>query len=168
MKKSFLYLVVLVFLAGCGYKPATYYAKKEINKLVYTNIDINIDSTSNSVLLKDTMNEMVLTQLGAELTDDKKKADTIIDLKLSSVSHSALTGDNKGYARSYRVSVVIVVKYTKKDHTTKSISVSDYYDYSVANDATVSEQTKDNATKEAMKKALQELLSKLAVSSFKE
>ena len=75
MNKPFLYLVVLVFLAGCGYKPATYYAKKEITGLVYTNIDINIDSTSNSLLLKDTMNEMVLTQLGAELTDDKEKAD---------------------------------------------------------------------------------------------
>ena len=168
MNKPFLYLVVLVFLAGCGYKPATYYAKKEITGLVYTNIDINIDSTSNSLLLKDTMNEMVLTQLGAELTDDKEKADTIIDLKLSSVSHSALTGDNKGYARSYRASVFIVAKYTKKAQATKSISVSDYYDYSVASDATVSEQTKAYAAKEAMKKALQELLSKLAVSSFKE
>lgn len=167
MKKSFLYFILFVFFVGCGYKPATHYAKQEINGLVYTNIDINIDSTTNSVLLKDTMNEMVLTQLDSELTDDKNLVDTIVDLKLSSVSHSGLTSDDEGYARTYRAKVSIVVKYTKKGTKTKSFSVSDYYDYSVASDTTVSEQTKDNAVKEAVKKALQELLSKLAVSSFK-
>lgn len=168
MKKSFLYLVLLVFFVGCGYKPATHYAKKEISGLVYTNIIVNIDSTSNSVLLKDTMNEIILTQLDAELTDDRKKADTIVNLELTGVSHSALTSDNEGYARTYRASVSINVNYTKKDAKRKSFSVSDYYDYSVESDASVSEQTKDNAVKEAVKKALQELLSKLAVSSFKE
>jgi len=169
--KSFLVSLFIIhyslFISGCGYKPASYYAKKEINGLVYTNIDINIDSTANSVLLKDTMNNMVLTQLGSELTDDKAKADTIVDLNLSNVSHSALTSDDEGYARTYRAKVSIIVKYTKKDAKTKNFSVSDYYDYNVASDVTLSEQIKDNAVQEAVKKALQELLSKSAVSNFK-
>ena len=171
--KSFLVSLFIIhyslfIITGCGYKPATHYAKQEISGLVYTNIVINIDSTTNSVLLKDTMNEMILTQLDAELTDDKRLADTIVNLELTGVSHSALTSDNEGYARTYRASVSINVSYEKKAGKTKSFSVSDYYDYSVESDATVSEQTKDNAVKEAVKKALQELLSKLAVSSFKE
>lgn len=170
--KSFIVLLFIIhyslFISGCGYKPATHYAKKEINGLAYTNITINIDSTANSVLVKDTMNEIILTQLDAELTNDKSKADTIVDLNLTGVSHSALTTDSEGYARTYRASVSINVRYTKKAAKTKSFSVNDYYDYSVQSDATVSEQIKDNAVKEAVKKALQELLSKLAVSSFKE
>lgn len=168
MKKSFLYLVLIVFFIGCGYKPASHYAKKEINGLVYTNIVVNIDSTSNSVLLKDTMNEIILTKLGASLTNNKKEADTIVDLNLSGVQHTTLTSDNEGYARSYRANVVILVKYTNKNKVTKSFTISDYYDYSVQSDASVSEQTKDNAVNNAVKKALEELVSKLAVSSFKE
>ncbi len=159
----------MALFIGCGYKPATHYAKKEISGLVYTDIRINIDSTANSVLLKDTMNDMVLTQLGGQLTDDKEKADTLVELYLANVSHSALTSDDEGYARTYRTTVSIVVKYKRKNKDVqKSFSVSDYYDYSVQSNVTLSEQIKDNAVKKAVEKALQELLSKLAVSNFKE
>ena len=164
----FLCVVTLFFVIGCGYKPTTHYAKKEITGLVYTDIKINIDSANSSVLLKDAMNEMVLTQLGGTLTNIKHNADTLITLELDGVSHTPLTSDNEGYASGYRTSVSIGVKYQTKNGMIKRFNVDDYYDYSIASNATLSEQAKDDAIKNAVQRGLQELLSKLAVSSFKD
>lgn len=168
MKNVLLVFIVTVFIIGCGYKPSSHYAKSEIGGLVYTDLNVNIDSAQSSVLLKDSINHIVLTQLGGSLTSQKADADTIVYVKLAGVSHKALTSDDAGYAKSYRTTVSIHVKYNKKDEQSKSFSVSDYYDYSVSSDATLSDQIKDHAIRSAVEKALQELLSKLAVSSFKE
>jgi len=158
----------LLILSGCGYKPTSYYAKNEISGKVYVTLQMDIENTQNSVLVKDAMNEMILNRFNAQLTDNKHEADTLVFVKLASVSHSVMASDNEGYAKTYRANVTILVTYEKKGELKKHISVSNYYDYNVKSNSLVSDQQKQEAVKNAATKALSDLFSKIAVNSFKE
>ena len=171
MKYLISYIVfVVLFIGGCGYKPTSYYAKHEIKGKVFVNLSVNIDNATNSVLIKDAVNEMVINQFGATLTSDKQKADTIVDVSLGKVSYNALQDDNQGYAKLYRTTVSIKLDYIHKDdnNSRKSLSVSGTYDYSVDNDSLITDAKKQESVKIAATKALGEIFSKVAIQTFKE
>ena len=159
--------IVLVFI-GCGYKPSSYYAKNAITGNVYVELKVDINNAQNSVNVKDAMNEMVLNQFKASLSNDKNTADTLVTVELSSVSHTVISSDTDGYAQSYRTTVNISVRYQKKDAEVKSLSVSNYYDYSVDTDSVITDQKKNIAVKIAATKALSNIFSKIAINSMKE
>ena len=167
--KFYIYLFLIVgLLTGCGYKPSSYYAKAEIEGEVYVDLEIDIDNTQNSIYVKDAMNEMIINQFNASLTNDKENADTYVLVELGDVSHNSVSSDGAGYTESYRTTVNIKIKYTKKGKETKTLSVSDYYDYTVDSDSVVTDQKKKVAIKIASRKALSNILSKIAATSMKE
>lgn len=168
MRKLLLIFVVSFIFVGCaGYKPSSYYTKKEIGGKVFVNLNINIDNASNSVVIKDAMNEMIVSRFGSTLVDSKDDANTIINLSLGSVGLSAIQYDSQGYVSIYRASVSLNVKY-KANGFTKSLTLSDYYDFAVdSSDASVSDTAKEEAIKIAASKALEEILSKIAIQTFK-
>jgi len=165
--KSFLYLFLTVFIfIGCGYKPASSYAKTAIEGDVYVDLKIDINNSQNSVLVKDAMNEMILNQFSASLTNNKEEADTYVLVSLSGVSHRSISSDDDGYTKSYRTTVSINVSYNKVNEEIKSLSVSDYYDYTVDSDSIITDQKKKVAVKIASTKALSNIFSKIAVQSM--
>lgn len=165
--KSFLYLFLTVTLfVGCGYKPSSSYAKTAIEGNVYVDLKIDIDNSQNSVLVKDAMNEMVLNEFNASLTNNKKEADTFILVDLSGVSHSSISTGDDGYTKSYRTTVSIKVSYNKINEEIKTVSVSDYYDYTVDSDSVITDQKKKVAVKIASTKALSNIFSKIAIKSM--
>ncbi|RLA81212.1 MAG: hypothetical protein DRG78_09575 [Epsilonproteobacteria bacterium] len=168
MKYFISYIIFFSLFAGCGYKPASHYAKDTISGDVYVDVTIDINNAQNAVLIKDAMNEMILNQFEATLTNSKSTADTLVTVSLSSVSHTAIISDNEGYAKTYRTTVTISVSYKKQNKSAISLSVSNYYDYSVDADSTLTEQKKQEAVKIAATKALSNIFSKIAISSLKE
>lgn len=157
-----------LFFIGCGYKPVSQHAKEEIQGLVYVHLDINIDSSSDSILLKDTINRVVVGYLDRKLTSNINLADTKIFLSIPHVSQSALTSDLEGYTKKYRMRVDIIVKYIKSNGIIKSFLTSDYSDYTVADDAQLSEKRKEQAITEATKRALKNVFTKIALNNLKE
>ncbi|MEA2017256.1 MAG: LPS assembly lipoprotein LptE [Campylobacterota bacterium] len=158
----------LLIITGCGYKPTSHYAKNSISGDVYVDVKIDINNAQNSVLIKDAMNEMVLNQFEATLTNNKAIADTVVIVSLSSVSHTAISSDNEGYAKTYRTSVTISVSYEKQNSSSVALKVSNYYDYSVDADSTLTTQKKQEAVKIAATKALSDIFSKIAITTLKE
>ena len=165
----FLTFIFSIFiLTGCGYKPTSHYAKNEISGKVFVKLNVNIDNATNSVLVKDAVNEMVVNQFGASLTNNESKANTIMDVSLSSVGFTTLQSDSQGYAQLYRTNVEISLSYLNVDlNESKSLSVSGSYDYSVDADSVITDAKKQESVKVAAQKALTEIFSKIAVQSFK-
>jgi hypothetical protein len=160
---------MIVFI-GCGYRPTSYYAQHEIKGKIFVKLNINIDNTTNSVLIKDAVNEMILSQFGATITNNEQSADTIINISLKKVSFEALQDDNQGYAKLYRTTVSIDLSYlyANDKNPKKFLNVSGNYDYAVDNDSLITEAKKQESIKIAVNKALEEILSKVAIQTFKE
>jgi len=154
--------------SGCGYKPSTYYAKKELAGKVFVRLYIDLQDPRNAVLIKDSMNQLLIQKIGSKLVYDEKLADTIMDLRIQSVSMTTLQYDVSGYNKVYRAKVNISVKYHKKaDNITKSFLVDGENDFSIGDDTTITDTKRFDAIANAADDALEEVLSKIAVASFK-
>lgn len=168
MKLYTVYFTIFILFIGCGYKPTTHYASNEIVGKVFVDSKINIESSENSIIIKDAMNEMVINRFNGTLVNKPSQADTIVIVGLSSARNSAISTDNEGYAKAYRMTVKINIQYKKTTSTEgyKSITVSNYYDYSVDADSVVTDRKKEEAKKLASINALSDIFSKIAVKSF--
>ncbi len=162
-----LFLFSLFFvLTACGYKPSTHYAKEELKGKIFVNLLIDLEDPRNAVLIKDAMNEIIVHRLNSKIVYDRKLADTVMDLKLNSVSMSVLQDDDQGYNKLYKAKVNVEVKYNNKE-VIKSFNVSGDYDFSIDAGTTISDTRRFEAIRSAASEALEEVISKIAVNSFK-
>jgi len=166
IKKVLLLTLFLFVLVGCGYKPSSHYAKERIQGNVFVDIDVSIEDPKNSVLIKDAMSEILISRFGAKLVYDKKLADTILDLKLNRVSMQVLQYDAQGYENLYRATVSIKVDYISNKNN-GSVRVTGTYDFAIDGENQISEAKRFEAVKNASSKALEEVISKLAIESFR-
>lgn len=166
IKKVLVSSLFLFLLAGCGYKPSSHYAKERIKGNVFVDIDVSIEDPKNSVLIKDAMSEMLVSRFGAKLVYNKEIADTVLNLKLNAISMQVLQYDAQGYEKLYQAVVSIKVDYITDEHK-GSVTVSGNYDFSVDGQDEISEAKRFEAIKNASSKALEEVISKVAMESFR-
>lgn len=167
MKSIISICLILGIFFGCGYKPSSYYARDAISGDVYVKLNIDIENSENSIYIKDAINKMIIDQFKTPLTDDKTKAETFVSITLNNVSHSVMSTDNDGYAKSYRTHITILLTYQKRDQKINTIKVSDYYDYSVDEDSVITDEKRSVAVKEAAQKALSDIFSKIAIQNMR-
>ena len=135
---------------------------------VFVNINVSLEDPKNSVLVKDAIIKLLIQKLDSKLVSEQSKADVIMNIAISSVSLQTLQYDSSGYNKLYKAVVVLGVNYTRKDNgVKKSFTVDGEHDFSVDNGATITETKRFDAISNASNKALDEVLSKIAVSSFR-
>ena len=155
-------------ILGCGYKPSTYYAKEEISGKVFLKVTIDLEDPQNSVLIKDEINKLLIQKLDADLVEKESLADTVMNVVINSVRMQTLQYDESGYNKLYRAVVVLKIDYFRKDNgIKKSFAVDGEHDFSIDDGTTITETKRFDAISNAANKALDEVLSKIAVSSFK-
>ena len=153
---------------GCGYKPSTQYAKEEIKGKVFVKVSMNLEDPKNSVLVKDAINQLLIQKLDTQLVNDESLADTVMNIVINSVSMQTLQYDKTGSNKLYTAFVNINVSYFKKsDNKRKSFVIEGEENFSVENGASINDTERYKAIKSASDKALDEILSKIAVASYK-
>ena len=153
---------------GCGYKPSTQYAKEEIKGKVFVKVSMNLEDPKNSVLVKDAVTKILIQRVGSNMVNSESQADIIMDLKIASVSFSTLQYDKDGYNKLYKANVVIAVKYFDKSTSkTKSFTVDGEYDFAVDIGSSINDTQRFEAISKASDMAVTDILSRVAVSSFK-
>ena len=161
-------ITLALFITACGYKPTSYYAKEEIKGNVFANVSISLEDPKNSVLIKDAVYKLLIQKLDANIVEKESLADVVLNVNLNSVSMSALQYDKEGYNKLYRALIVINFEYFKKsDGIRKHFTVDGEYNFSVDDGTTITDSKRFEAISLASDKALSEVLSKIAVSSFK-
>lgn len=163
---SFLLMFIITTITACGYKPSSYYAKQQIKGKVFVNLIIDLKDPRNAVLIKDAMNEILVHRLDSKIVYDKTLADTIMDVKLNSVSMTVLQDDADGNDILYKATVGVYVKYSN-EFGTKTFNVTGDYDFSIDDDTTISDTKRFEAIKSAASEALEEVISKIAIQSLK-
>ena len=172
ISKTLLFFVFTIsiafFINACGYKPSTYYAKKEMEGNVFVKLDVSLEDPRNSVLVKDAVNKILLQKLDSKIVNDRNRADVIMNLGINSVSITTLQYDKEGYNKLYKAIVIIKVEYFRKDDgIKKSFTVDGEYDFSIDIGTTLTDSNRFDAISNASTKAVDEILSKIAVASFK-
>ena len=153
---------------GCSYKPSSQYAKEEIQGNVFVKVTIDLEDPQNSVLIKVSINKLLIQKLDVDIVSSESLADTIMYIDVNRVSMQELQYDDVGYNKLYRALVSINVSYSKKgEKKKKSFIVDGEHNFSVDNGTTINSNQRYDAIKKASDKALEEVLSKIAVSSFK-
>ena len=135
---------------------------------VFVKLDVSLEDPRNSVLVKDAVNKILLQKLDSKIVNDRNRADVIMNLGINSVSITTLQYDEEGYNKLYKAEVVIKVEYFRKDDgIKKSFIVDGEYDFSIDIVTTLTDSNRFDAISNASTKAVDEILSKIAVASFK-
>jgi len=163
-KLALSFLLLAFSLIGCGYKPSSTYTTPILGNKIETEVDIDIKNPTDSVFLKDALNEAVLSVFNAKVVN---KGDSKIKLKVISTSLSTLDYDKNGYPILYRANASIKAYITDINNTLNTYNGSGSYDFSVDSNSIVSDTLRDNAIKEAFLKALQEIEFKIATKGMK-
>ncbi len=166
IKTVFSFLLISVFLTGCGYRPSSYYTKKVLGNKIYAKVSIDINDPENSVLIKDAINEAIVTKFGANITDDKAYADSILLVKFKSTNFEPIAYDKDGYVVSYKAKVVLGITYTDKYGKTGSFDVEGSYDFPIEANSVISDSKRFEAIKFASYKAISEFVSKIAIKGI--
>ena len=172
MFKIFGSLAIIVFITACGYKPTAHYSRDVLGERIHVDVSISRKDPKNSVLIKDAVNEAVITRLGAKLSS-KETADSELFVKIGSTSFSPILYNRSGYVTSYKAKVSLSIKYTTKDGKSESFSTSGEYDFPIAENAdgttnsVISDSKRFEAINLASLDALNEFVSRIALKGMK-
>ncbi len=170
LKKVLSVLFIITFSSlflGCSYKPATHYAKQEIQGNVFVKVSLDLEDPQNSVIIKDSVYKMLIQKLEVDIVEKESLADVVMNVNINGVGLQTLQYDEFGNNKLYRAVATINFSYYEKGQTKKkSFSVQGEYDFSIK-DVTVSADERFEGIRKASDKALEEVLSKIAVASYK-
>jgi hypothetical protein len=168
LKFKFVFIFVIsILFTSCGYKTTAHYVSEEISGKTYVEVNIDIRNAKNTVLIKDAIIELLIGKFDAQITNNKVIANTIVKGSLLSVEQKQLQTDTSGYAKVYRETVKVKITYNKKGKSIKSFILTNYCDFTVSTDSSITELEKEEAIKIAISKALSDIFSNIAVNSFK-
>lgn len=166
MIRLFLGFLALAFLlGGCSYKPSSYYAKKALGEKIYAEVTISRQDPRNTVIIKDAVNEVIVSRFGAKLVS-KELADTTLHLVMNSIAFSPTVYDKNGYVVAYKTTVTLGVTYTRADKKVEKLSVSGEYDFSIQANSVISDSRRFEAIRYAASDAIDEFVSKIAIKGL--
>ena len=117
-------------------------------------------------MIKEALVDIFVNKFNMRSVYQKDRAELFVSGKLLSVVETQLESEN-GYSKSYRESVSVQVKYSTKTIKEKTIVVNNYYDFIIDENSVASQRKKDEAIKMAIKNALLDIPSKIAISTMK-
>ncbi len=157
-----IYFLIPFLLLGCGYKPSSFYTKKVLGKNIHVDARISRTDPKNSVLIKDAVNEAVVSRFGAKLSS-KKDADTNLLVSIGSVSFSPTVYDKNGYVIAYKAKVTLKSSFKDDSGVVKNFSTVGDYNFPIEANSVISDTKRFEAIKNASTDAINELVSKISI-----
>lgn len=162
MKHFFLGIGACLLLLGCGYKPAAYYAKSALGTKIYAEVTISRKDPQNSVQIKDSVNEAIVSRLGGKLVP-KEEAETLLHVSIGSITFTPTIYDQNGYVIAYKTKVTLNTSYQKETQAIQKFQTTGEYDFSIEANSVVSDTKRLEAIGYAANEALDEFISKIAI-----
>ncbi|NPA74035.1 MAG: hypothetical protein GXO12_04920 [Epsilonproteobacteria bacterium] len=166
MVKYFAMILSVFLFLGCGYKPSSYYTKRVIGDKIYAKVLIDINDPENSVLIKDAINEAIVTKFKSSITDDPAKSNSKFIVKFKSKSFEPIAYDKDGYVVSYKAKVSLNITYIDKFGKKQNMDVKGTYDFPIEANSIISDSKRFEAIKFASYKAISEFISKIAIEGM--
>jgi len=166
MKQLFLGLLMVALISGCGYKPSSYYAKQALGTKLYAEVTISRQDPKNSVLIKDAVNEAIVSRFSGKLVE-KEQADSVLHVKIQSISFSPTVYDTYGYVIAYKTTVVLAMDYEDENKKVEKLTATGEYDFSITANSVISDTSRFDAIRYSASDALDEFVSKIAIKGLR-
>ncbi len=167
LKLSFLISSVasLVLISGCGYRPASQYARHILPDPVYVDVRLSGVEPQNGVYLKEEIMKVLRTHFQERVVSDKGRSVSQITVPNYTISYSPLTYDTDGYVTRYRVTANIVfILKTPKETLHKKISAAE--DVSIQPGSLTSTAAREYAIRVAIRKAMDNFIAWVAQKGY--
>lgn len=157
--------LLLLFFAGCGYKPSSDFTRSSIGGSVYVEVEINAKEAISIPYIKDSMIEAVIRRFHSRVKSEEM-ADTVMYMRLNSVAFTPLNYDSNGYVIAYRANVDISIRYKKHGAAYKIFDARGVHDFSVEPDSVISDTSRENAIKIGSNRAIDSFISYLSAKGI--
>lgn len=166
MKQLFLGFLLAIVLSGCGYKPSSYYARQALGDKLYAEVSISRQDPRNSVLIKDAVNEAIVSRFGGKLVT-KQQADSVLYVRIQTLSFTPTVYDTYGYVIAYKTTVVLAMEYEDANKKIEKLTATGEYDFSIEANSVISDTNRFEAIRYASSDALDEFVSKIAIKGLR-
>lgn len=153
-------LSTLILLGGCGYQPASHYAKNIVGESVSTEVVISMEDPQNTVIIKDAVDMAVITKFRTALVS-KNVSHTHLKISIGSVSFTPLRYDTNGYVVTYRTTVRMEINRTAEGKSS-SYSTNGMYDFDIEPNAIISDQARFEAIRQGAQKGIDAFIAQIA------
>lgn len=153
-------VLLLVLMAGCGYQPASHYAKNVVGESVSTEVVISMEDPQNSVIIKDAVDTAVITKFRTALVP-KNSSMTHLKIAVASVDFIPLQYDINGYIITYRTTVTMSILRTTEGKSA-SYTTRGNYDFAIEPNAIITDQARFEAIDQGAQKALDAFIAQLS------
>jgi len=157
--------VSLLFFVACGYKPTLEYTKNILGDKIYVEVQISLTDPENSVLIRDAINEAIITKFRSKIVT-KYQANSQLIVQLNKVSFLPIQYDRNGYVIAYKTYVTLLTNYQDKFGQKSKIISSGDYDFTIESNSVISDTKRFEAIKNASYKAIDEFISKLSIKGI--
>lgn len=171
--RLFAILLLAFLIMGCGYKPSSVAARDVLGGSVWIDVIISKIDPESSVNVKDGIKSAMLRRLGTDLVS-KDLAESIIIASIKSLTFTAISYDQFGYATAYKANLIMEYRLKQKNGNIKSILASGDYDFRVTRriddkrftDSVISDSERFDAITNASLQSFDEFISKLAMQGL--
>lgn len=171
--RLFAILLLAFLIVGCGYKPSSVAARDVLGDSVWIDVIISKIDPESSVNIKDGIKSAMLRRLGTDLVS-KDLAESIIIASIKSLTFTAISYDQFGYATAYKANLIMEYRLKQKNGDIKSILASGDYDFRVTRriddkrftDSVISDSERFDAITNASLQSFDEFISKLAMQGL--
>lgn len=152
----------MALFAGCGYKSSSYYAKKALGETLFVKVSMLRSDPENTVIIKDAINEAVITKFKIHMIDDEDRAETKLFINVDNVEFTPIQYDKNGYVVLYRASVVLRTDMLSTKGRRTFITTGSY-DFPIEPSTTISDAKRFEAIKNGGAKAIDMLTSQISI-----
>jgi len=156
---------ILFMVAGCGYAPASHYAKNVVGESVSTEVVISMEDPKNTVIIKDAVDTAIITKFRTSLVS-KNSSKTHLKFVLSSVTFTPLQYDINGYVITYRTTVSMAIERISES-SSGNYAVSGVYDFNIEPQAIISDQARFEAIRLSSQKAIDVFVAQVSAQGSK-
>jgi len=161
MKKIFtthylLFMMLVLMLTSCGYRPSSHFTSKTIGEKVYTEVDVSLSDPENAVLVKDALNRALYSRLKS-LATTKEEADSTIKVAYDSIKFRPLQYDKNGYVVYYQANIRLRFELIRGDSREERV-IMGRYEFPVRPSAIISNDLRFKAIERGSIRALDQFI----------
>ncbi len=162
--RGLLWVMILWWGVGCGYRPASHFAPKVLGDRVYTEVEVSLSDPENSVLIKDALNRALYSRFKS-LTTHKADAKSQICVSYESIDFFPLQYDENGYVVQYQANIHLKFRLIKGNKTEERRIVG-RYEFPIRPSAIISTDLRFKAIEQGSLHALDQFLAYVAAKGL--